>query len=39
MNFVTPTQYSKSNLAQLTINWRAVSDFVEIYPALGREDR
>ena len=39
MNFVSPAQYSKSNLAHFNINWRAVSDFVEIYPALGREDR
>ena len=39
MNFVSPAQYSKSNLAHLTINCRAVADFVQIYPALGREDR
>ena len=39
MNFVTPAQYSKSNLAHFTINCRAVNDFVRIYPALGREDR
>ena len=39
MNFVTPVQYSKSNLAHFNINCRAVNDFVQIYPALGREDR
>ena len=39
MNFVTPAQYSKSNLAHFHINCRAVNDFVKIYPALGREDR
>ena len=39
MNFVTPSQYSQSNLAHFHINCRAVNDFVKIYPALGREDR
>ena len=39
MDFVTPTQYSKSNLAHFTINRRAVTDFLRIHPGLGPQDR
>ena len=39
MKFVTPAQYTKSNLAHYNINTRAVNQFVRIHPALGEEDR
>ena len=39
MDFVTPDQYSKSNLAHFNINSRAASDFVSLHPALGPDDR
>ena len=39
MKFVTPAQYTKSNLAHYKINTRAVNEFVKIQPALGEEDR
>ena len=39
MNFVTPQQYTKSNLAHYKINTNAVNDFVQIYPSLGPQDR
>ena len=39
MNFVSPDQYSKSNLAHLNINSRAAADFLRIHPGLGPEDR
>jgi len=39
MKFVTPAQYTKSNLAHYNINTRAVNEFVKVHPALGKEDR
>merc|ERR1719400_1627666 len=39
MNFVSPAQYTKSNLAHFTINRRAVTDFLRIHPGLGPQDR
>ena len=39
MNFVTPDQYTKSNLAHFKINTRAVNEFVTVHSALGEEDR
>ena len=39
MKFVTPAQYTKSNLAHYTINTRAVNEFVKVHSALGEEDR
>ena len=39
MNFVSPAQYRKSNLAHFNINRRALTDFLTIHPGLGPEDR
>jgi len=39
MNFVTPQQYTKSNLAHYHINTRAANDFLQIYPSLSSQDR
>ena len=39
MKFVTPAQYTKSNLAHFKINTRAVNEFVTVHSALGEEDR
>ena len=39
MKFVTPAQYTKSNLAHYNINTRAVNEFVQVHSALGKDDR
>ena len=39
MNFVTPDQYTKSNLAHYHINSRAAEDFVKLHSKLGESDR
>ena len=39
MNFVTPDQYSKSNLAHFHINSRAANDFVSLHHSLNSEDK
>ena len=39
MKFVTPAQYTKSNLAHYNINTRAVNEFVKVHSALGKDDR
>ena len=39
MKFVTPAQYTKSNLAHYKINTRAVNEFVKVHSPLGNDDR
>lgn len=39
MKFVSPAQYSKSNLAHFNINRRALADFLNIYPSLELDGR
>ena len=38
MKFVTPSQYTKSNLAHYIINTSAVNDFIKVHPRLGAKD-
>ena len=38
MKFVTPSQYTKSNLAHFIINTRAVNDFIKVHPSLAVKD-
>ena len=38
MKFVTPSQYTKSNLAHYIINTAAVNDFIKVHPSLGVKD-
>ena len=39
MDFVTPDQYTKSNLAHFAINTRAAQDYVNLHGGLRSEDR
>ena len=39
MKFVTPAQYTKSNLAHFIINTKAANDFTRVHPRLGDQDR
>jgi len=38
MKFVTPSQYTKSNMAHFKINTQAASDFTQVYGKLGSND-
>ena len=39
MKFVTPSQYTKSNMAHFIINTKAANDFSRVHPRLGDQDR